>query len=123
MSLICLYLDEDTIQGALIRAIRNSGVDVISTSESGKLGSPDEEQLIWATSQKRVIYSFNMGDFCRLHRSFMTEGMHHGGMILVPQQRYSIGEQLRGLLSLMEHMSAEEMMNQLIFLSNYIEKF
>jgi Domain of unknown function (DUF5615) len=120
MSLICLYLDEDTIKGALIRAIRNSGVDVVTTSEAGRLGALDERQLIWATEQRRVIYSFNMGDFCRLHSSFVTQEISHGGIILVPQQRYSVGEQLRGLLKLMESLTAEEMVNQLIFLSNYI---
>jgi Tfp pilus assembly protein PilZ len=61
-----------------------------------------------------------MGDFCRLHRDFIATGLSHGGIIVVPQQRYSVGEQLRGLLSLIECLSAEDMIDQLIFLSNHL---
>jgi hypothetical protein len=45
--------------------------------------------------------------------------MEHSGIILVPLQRYSIGEQLRGLLKLISQKSSEDMMNQLVFLSAY----
>jgi hypothetical protein len=46
--------------------------------------------------------------------------MEHTGIILAERQSYSIGEQLRGLLRLMETKSAEEMRNQLLFLGTYI---
>ncbi|KAB8316546.1 hypothetical protein SD81_025530 [Tolypothrix campylonemoides VB511288] len=55
MSRIRLYLDEDTIKGALIQALRNADLDVITVADGGKLGYPDEEQLIWAAEQGRVI--------------------------------------------------------------------
>lgn len=121
MSQIRLYLDEDVIQRGLVEALQNSGMDVITTSEANKLGEADEEQLIWATEQGRVIYSFNMGDFCRLHSIFMAQGREHAGIVLARQQRHSIGEQLRGLLNLIATNSAEEMRNQLEFLSAYID--
>jgi hypothetical protein len=38
-------------------------------------------------------------------------------MVLAPQQRYSVGEQMRRLLKLMAAKSAEEMENQVEFLS------
>lgn len=34
MSQIRLYLDEDAMRGALVAALRNSGVDVVTASES-----------------------------------------------------------------------------------------
>ncbi len=77
MSQICFYLDEDAIETALIRALRNADLDVITVADAGRLGLPDEEQLMWATEQRRVIYSFNRGDFCRLHRDFMATGIDH----------------------------------------------
>ena len=46
MSKIRLYLDEDIQEQALILALRNSGVDVITTSEANRLSFSDEEQLI-----------------------------------------------------------------------------
>ena len=75
---------------------------------------------MWATQQKRVIYSFNMGDFHQLHSLFLTTEKNHGGIILAPQQRYSIGEQLRELLKIIAEKTAEDMINQLVFLSSYI---
>jgi hypothetical protein len=87
VSIICFYLDEDTLKTALIQALRNADLNVITVADCRKLGDSDEEQLIWATQQKRVIYSFNIGDFCRLHRNFMAENRNHAGIILAPQQK------------------------------------
>lgn len=70
MSSIRLYIDEDSSNLSLVQALRNYAVEVITTSEANKLSSTDEEQLIWATEQRRVIYASNMGDFCRLQNIF-----------------------------------------------------
>lgn len=120
MTLIRLYLDEDTIKAALIQALRNADLDVVTVADADRLGYPDEEQLTWATEQGRVIYSFNIGDFCRLHRDYVAVERTHAGIILAPQQQYSVGQQLRGLLKLAADLSAEDMINQLVFLSAYI---
>jgi hypothetical protein len=122
VSQICFYLDEDTINAALVKALRNANLNVVTVADAGRLGYPDEEQLIWATEQGRVIYSFNIGDFCRLHRDFIVQERNHAGIVLASQQQYSIGQQLRGLLKLAADNSSEEMVNQLMFLSAYIER-
>lgn len=122
MSQICFYLDEDTINAALVKALRNANLDVVTVADAGRLGYSDEEQLIWATEQGRVIYSFNIGDFCRLHRDFIAQERNHTGIVLAAQQQYSIGQQLRGLLKLAADNSSEEMANQVVFLSAYIER-
>ena len=114
MSKIRFFLDEDTIKAALIQTLRNADFDVVTVADVGRLGYADEEQLLWAIEQKRVIYSFNIGDFCRLHRDFMVQEISHTGIILVSQQ-------LRGLLKVASQYSAEDMVNQLLFLSYYIE--
>ena len=93
---------------------------MITVADAGMLGYADEEQLIWSTEHKRVIYSFNIGDFCRLHQDYMVKEKTHGGIILAPQRQYSIGQQLTGLLKLVAALSAEEMMNQLVFLNSYL---
>jgi hypothetical protein len=120
MSQIRLYLDEDAMRLALAQALRNAGVDVVTTSDANNLSLPDREQLIWATEQNRVIYSFNIGDFSRLHSTFLEQNMVHAGIVLAARQSYSIGEQLRGILRLINTKSAEEMINQLVFLGPYI---
>ncbi len=43
MSQIRLYLDEDIQKQALILALRNSGVDVLTTSEANRISYVDEE--------------------------------------------------------------------------------
>jgi hypothetical protein len=116
---IRLYLDEDSIKNSLVVALRNAGVDVITAAEANKLSCTDEEQLIWATRDDRVIYSFNTADFCRLHVIYMADGRNHAGVVL-SKQRYSVGEQLRGILSLINAISAENMRNQQVFLGTYI---
>jgi len=104
----------------LATALRNRGVDVRTVNELQTTGDSDEEQLILATGQERVIFSHNIADFCRLHSIFMMENRTHAGIILLDQQRYSTGDILRGLMNLIETVSAEEARNQLIFLGGYI---
>jgi DNA-binding transcriptional MerR regulator len=120
VSNIRLYLDEDMIKKALIKALRKANFDVLTTSEANNLRSPDPEQLIYATQQERVIYSYNMGDFCRLHGIYMEQGLNHSGIIIAERQTYSVGEQLRGLLRVTEKYSAETIKNQLVFMGGYI---
>lgn len=67
MSFICLYLDEDAESNRLLQALRVRGVDVITVAEAGMISCSDEEQLNWAFKNQRVIYSFNVRDFYRLH--------------------------------------------------------
>jgi Domain of unknown function (DUF5615) len=93
---------------------------VVTVADVGRQRFPDEEQLIWATEQRRIIYSYNRRDFCRLHSEFLAAARSHTGIIVVQQQRYSVGQQLRGLLKLADDKSAEAMVNQLVFLSAYI---
>lgn len=120
MSRIRLYLDEDAMDLMLATALRNRGVDVRTVNELQTTGDSDEEQLILATKQERVIFSHNIADFCRLHSIFMMENRTHAGIILLDQQRYSTGDILRGLMNLRETVSAEEVKNQLVFLGGYI---
>lgn len=121
MSQIRLYMDEDSGDTALVLALRNRGVDVITTLDVERLGFSDEEQLIWSKSQGRVLYSSNIRDFYNLHTAFLTENKSHGGIILVQQQHYSIGELMRGILKLIAAKSMQEMETQVEFLSAWIE--
>jgi Domain of unknown function (DUF5615) len=122
VSQIRLYFDEDIMEKALVRALRSRDVDVLTVGEAGRVGESDEAQLIWTTEQGRVLYSSNIGDFCQLHNAFIAEGRTHAGILLVSQQRYSVGEKLRGILRWIAAKSAEEMVNQLEFLTQYLRE-
>ncbi len=104
---------------SLVRALRARGVDVLTALEAGKVGCSDEEQLAYATKEGRVLFSFNIRDYYRLHQAFLERGESHAGIILARQQRYSIGELTRRLLRLIATKSAEEMRNHVEFLSGW----
>ena len=116
---IRLYLDEDAMDGDLVRALRARGVDVEPANEVGMIEREDAEHLTYATGQGRVIFSFNIGDFCRLHAQFQAKQQSHAGIVVSGQQRYSVGEQMRRLLELIASKTADEMRDQLEFLSDW----
>ena len=76
----------------------------------------DTEQLEFATEQGRVIYTFNAGDFARLHREFLQQGRPHAGIVVIPEQCYSIGQKVRRLAAFVQATSAESMANRIEFL-------
>jgi hypothetical protein len=116
MSQIRLYVDEDAEESAVVDALRSRGIDLLTTSDSDMLRSTDEKQLAFAASVERTIYSLNVGDFCRLHTEFLARGRDHSGIVIIPRQRYSVGEKVRRLRELIDSTSSEEMRNRLEFL-------
>ena len=120
MDKIRLYIDEDSMDDDFVQALKSRNVDVLTVADVAMLNKTDEQQLTWATEHNRVIFSFNIRDFYRLHTMLLEQGASHGGIILTPQQRYSIGDLLRGVLHLINTRSAEAMVGQLEFLSDWI---
>jgi hypothetical protein len=117
VSVIRLYLDEDAAQHDLIAALRLREVDVTSAQEQGLVEATDLMQLEWCLVKARVLYTFNIRHFYALHSEFMRSARNHAGLILAPQQRYSVGGQMRRLLRLIEKKTAAEMANQVEYLS------
>jgi hypothetical protein len=101
---------------ALFRGLRSRGIEVRTVLDEGKAGDSDRTQLEYASQIKRVLYSFNVSDFCQLHKEYLTEGRSHAGIVVVYRQRYSAGQQLRLLLKLADTKSAQDMTNTLLFL-------
>ncbi len=114
---IRLYMDEDSMDRDLVRALEARGVDVTTALIEKMINRDDLEHLDYATAHERVLVSFNVGDFYALHRQYLSEGKFHGGMVLVRQQQYSVGEQMWRVLKLIAVKSAEDMQNQIEFLS------
>lgn len=121
MSQLRLYLDEDSMNRALLLALRQRDIDVVSVNEVETAGLADELQLQWATSQNRAICTYNARDFCQLHTQFLSLGRHHAGIVLM-RQDFSIGERLYGLSALVAAISAEELRDQRVFLSQYLRQ-
>ena len=119
MNQIKIYVDEDATDTDLVAALRARGGTVITAMEAGLVGKPDEDQLAFATECGCVLYTFNISDFYRLHTQWIRAGREHSGMILAPQQRFSIGEQLRRILHLRAAATATSMRNRVEFLGNW----
>ncbi len=116
MSDIRLYVDEDAEQRVLVEGLRSRSIDVVTAMEAGMLGTSDREQLDYAITHERAIYSLNVGDFARLHKAYLDDGQEHFGIVLIPKQRYDIGEKIRRLVDLVQSKTAEEIHNLIEFL-------
>jgi hypothetical protein len=65
-----LYLDED-VHAGVASGLRRRGYDVLTTVEARRSGTTDAQQLEFASSEKRCLFSFNRGDFARLHAELL----------------------------------------------------
>lgn len=115
---VAFYLDEDTMDSDLIEATRLHRLDVISATEAGMLQRTDEDHLAYAAKSGRVLYSFNVRDFCRLHGGWLRCGQSHSGILLAHQwRRYSMGTQARALVNLAAALEPADMRDRLEYLA------
>ncbi|MHB8574763.1 MAG: DUF5615 family PIN-like protein [Dehalococcoidia bacterium] len=117
--MISLYVDENSMNHALVRALRSNHIDVATVEELGVRGRGDEYHLAAATAEQRAIYSRDVKDFSRLHAEFMRAGRHHTGIILVAHLHYGIGEELRRLLALCAAKTADDMRDAVEYLNRW----
>ncbi len=115
-----LYLDMDSLDSRLVQALRRSGMDVLLSPEAGNERTPDEEQLAYATSQGRVLYTGNRGDFARLHKRWMESGRSHAGIIVRGRHRTSVGDQLRGLTRIAGAFEQQPTTDRFEYLENWL---
>jgi len=117
MSQARLYLDEDAMRRSLVFSLTARNVDVLTAAEAGMINRDDQDHLAASATSGRVLYTYNVADYCILHQSWISRGRSHAGIIVAPQQRYSAGEELRRLMRLIGRVTAEEMRNRIEFLS------
>ncbi len=109
MSKIGYYMDEH-VSRAIIRGLRQRGVDVVTVPEVGLLGAADEVHLAWAHKERRVLFTQDT-DFLRLH----AEGLPHAGIVYA-SQRLPIGTIIQGLMLIVQVLEAEEIVGHLEYL-------
>jgi hypothetical protein len=117
MTRVRLYLDEDAMRRSLVFGLRARNVDVLTALECNMINRSDEDHLAAAPASDRALYSFNVADYCTLHQAWTSSGRSHAGIIVAPQQRYPIGEELRRLMRLISTVSADELRDRIEFLS------
>lgn len=114
---IRLYLDEDTISHALVKALTARSVDVLTAQEAHLIQMPDERHLEYASELHRVVLTFNVRDFARLHKEYLATGRHHAGIIV--SEQLQVGVIVRRLLKLLGVRSAADMRDRLEYLGNW----
>jgi len=80
MSQVRLYLDEDAMRKALVFGLRARNVDVLTASEAEMINRDDQDHLAAATSG-RVLYSFNVADYCILHQAWVSRKRFRAGIV------------------------------------------
>lgn len=106
---IRLYADEH-IATAVVRGLRQRGVDVITVVDAQARGATDENLLRDAREQGRVMLTQD-DDFLRLHAA----GRDHAGIVHVnPKAR--VGEIVRGVLLIHQLLDAVDMRRHVEFL-------
>lgn len=108
-----LYLDED-VHRKVAAALRLKGYDVISSHEVQKRSLSDYSQLEFAVSEQRAIFSFNTGDFDRIHKEYVKNGKGHYGILLSKQ--IPIGETIHRLTRFLFTHTAEDVNNNIFWL-------
>jgi len=113
----CRFFTDEDMHAAVAPTLRQAGFDAISTPEANRLAEPDEEQLIWAAAQGRVVVTFNTGHFVALHTQWLRQGRPHAGIVVSTQT--SVGEVFHRLLRLAAVLDADVMQDRLEFLRNW----
>lgn len=108
-----LYLDEDV--SVLVAALlRGRGFSALTAHDEGRLGLTDADQLAHSASLNRTLLTHNRSDFEALAQRYADQERDHYGIILA--RRYPPYELLRRLMRLLDHVTADEMKNQVKYI-------
>lgn len=106
---IRFYLDEH-IDPDVARALRQHGVDVLTTVEANMRSASDQRQLQFARVEGRVFVTHD-ADFLRI----AVAQRPHTGMIYCGKLNRSMGELIRTLILVYEVLTPEEMAGRIEF--------
>lgn len=111
-----LHLDADASMVSLTRELTKRGHDVTRTpNEWMPLDASDEQQLLGATENDRIILTFNIRDFMELAKWYPE----HKGIILSTQKPMS--ELLVALDYLLSETEAEDWVGRVDWLNNWLK--
>ena len=101
---------------ALQKALRERGHDVTRTPNAWMpLDASDEIQLLRATANGRIIFTFNIRDFQALAKQFPN----HAGILLAAQRNWTLSTLIAALDNMLNHTNAEEWTGQVRWLNQW----
>ena len=107
------FLDED-VNVLVAEIIRSRGFIVFTTSEISRKGKSDAEQIEFAVENEYTILTHNRIDFENLAQNYFAENKTHCGIIIAT--RHSPQEIARRLLVILNNVTADEIVNQIIYI-------
>ncbi len=111
-----LHLDADTSIRQLQRALLGRGHDVTRTPNDWMPSDADDEsQLLGATAQGRVIFTFNVRDYLALAKRHP----HHHGIALAAQRQWTVSPLIGALDRMLTETTAEEWVSQVKWLAHW----
>lgn len=111
-----LHLDADTSIRALQRWLLDRNHDVTRTpNEWMPLDATDEMQLLRATAQGRIIFTFNIRDFLGLALQYPN----HAGIVLAAQRSWTLPDLMTALHALLGTTTAADWTGQVRWLNQW----
>lgn len=94
--------------------LRSADHFVLTASELGRKGLPDDEQLVFAVEKECAIVTHNRTDYEELAVDFFERGRMHFGIIISvfrPPRRIA-----DGILNIADRFSADGLTNQILYI-------
>ena len=110
MSKIRYHFDEH-MDTAIVVGLRRRGIDVSTTAEAGLMQASDPQQIAFATDEGRVFVTCDRG----IGASLRGRGSH-SGIVIARVGRKVIGLTVQALTRLHRNKTAEEVMDQILYL-------
>jgi predicted nuclease of predicted toxin-antitoxin system len=101
-----LYIDDDSVDPALVRLLRRDGHDVQAPADVGLAGRSDQVHLAHAMRNQRAVVTRNYRDFEALHDLVVlaANGRHEGILVVRfdnnPRNNMSSGDIARAVRNL-----------------------
>ena len=111
-----LLLDEHIWRG-LVQIFFQEGYDVVHIVDLGGRGMSDSEVMALAEQENRVVLTFNSRDYVPLAIGWFEQAREHPGVLLSPE--LSRGELQRRIRVFLENTAADDMCNQIRWLSDF----
>jgi len=108
------FLTDENVSPRLVQAIRNKGFDVEDIKEKSLFGISDNQILMLARKEKRVIITYD-SDFANL---LNYPGLSHHGVILLRYTDLKPQEIVRRFLMLLDFLARRKLLTNLTIASD-----
>jgi len=78
---VARYYGDEDVPVLAVRIARGLGLDIVHTEELGRKGIGDEEQLLFAAGEGRILVTRNCKDFRPFSTTFAERNLPHAGVL------------------------------------------